>query len=269
VLRRTVRVAGGEVVAVAARPLGTVRRPRLHVTVADARHLPAAVDAASHWFVTVPAPTLRDLAARDPVVRAVEAMHPGVRPVLQADILTALVRSISAQQINLRFAAVVRSRLAERYGQRHSVDGGEVWSLDGDALAAARAADLRALQFTNRKAESIIGVAAAVQGGALDRSELEALDDEAVIARLVALRGIGRWSAEWLLARTFGRPVVVAGDLGVRTAVGQAYCDGRMPTEDEVRQLTAHWGAAAGVVQQQLLHVLVENGWNELRARAG
>jgi len=76
------------------------------------------------------------------------------------------------------------------------------------------------------------------------------------VARLVAFQGIGRWTAEWLLARTLGRPRVVAGDLGVRKAVGVAYLDGRMPSEAEVRTVTRHWGAAAEMAQQLLLHWL-------------
>ena len=76
------------------------------------------------------------------------------------------------------------------------------------------------------------------------------------MARLVVFPGIGRWTAEWLLARTLGRPRVVAGDLGVRKAVGAAYLEGRMPSEAEVRAVTAHWGPAAGVAQQLLLHWL-------------
>jgi len=266
ILLRTVHLAG-ETVAVAATPVGSRENPRMRVQVDDPRHLDAAAAAAATWFVAAPA-ALRALTERDPIVRAADRMLPGLRPVLQPDVLTALVRSISAQQINLRFAAVVRARLAERYGRRHSVDGHVVYSLDAEALATARAADLRALQFTTRKAEYIIGVAGAVLGGTLDRARLDGLTDEQFVAELVSLNGVGRWTAEWLLARTLGRPVVVAGDLGVRKAVGQAYRDGAMPTEQEVREITAHWGAAAGVAQQLLLNMLVEDRWDELRRAA-
>lgn len=267
VILRTVRSAG-ESFAVAARPLGSIRRPRLRIEVADERHLARAVSAAQSWFVTVPAKTLDALTASDPVIRAVERMYPGVRPVRYPDLLHALVRSISAQQINLRFAAVVRARLAERYGTRHTIAGRSVHSLDAERLAHARAADLRALQFTTRKSEYIIGVASAVLGGSLDIDALDRLTDEQVIAELVTLDGVGRWTAEWLLARSLGRPVVVAGDLGVRKAIGHAYFDGAMPTEQQVRERTAHWGDAAGVAQQLLLHALVENRWDEIRAGA-
>ena len=131
-----------------------------------------------------------------------------------------------------------------------------MWSLDAGRLAAAAVDDLRELQFSNAKAVAVIAFAGAVASGRLDLDELATSEDEMVVERLVAFPGIGRWTAEWLLARTLGRPRVVAGDLGVRKAVGAAYLDGRMPSEAEVRAVTAHWGAAAGVAQQLLLHWL-------------
>ena len=117
-------------------------------------------------------------------------------------------------------------------------------------------ADLRELQYSTAKATATIAFAGAVAGGKVELATLAGLEDEAVVERLVAFPGIGRWTAEWLLARTLGRPRVVAGDLGVRKAVGAAYLDGRMPSEAEVRAVTAHWGRAAGVAQQLLLHWL-------------
>jgi DNA-3-methyladenine glycosylase II len=132
----------------------------------------------------------------------------------------------------------------------------EVWSLDARRLAGAEIADLRELQFSTSKAVAVTAFAAAVADGRVDLQTLAGLDDEEVIDRLVQFPGIGRWTAEWLLARTLGRPRVVAGDLGVRKAVGAAYLDGRMPSEAEVRAVTAHWGPAAGTAQQLLLHWL-------------
>jgi DNA-3-methyladenine glycosylase II len=267
----------GRMVGVAARPGGTVAAPALEVEVEAGADASAAGQALAGAFVTAPE-ALTALAAADPVVARMAGRFPGVGPVLQPDLLTAVVRSISAQQITLRFAAVLRGRLARRHGRRHEVpvpadraapgrpDPGdpprpgdppaEVWSLDPDQLAQAQVTDLRELQFSTSKATAVIAFARAVAAGELDLEELGGLQDEAVIERLTAFPGIGRWTAEWLLARTLGRPRVVAGDLGVRKAVGAAYLDGRMPSEAEVRAVTAHWGAAAGVAQQLLLHWL-------------
>lgn len=61
-----------------------------------------------------------------------------------------------------------------------------------------------------------------------------------------------------MLARTLGRPRVVAGDLGVRKAVGKAYLGHDKPGEPDVRAATTHWGEAAATAQALLLHALAE-----------
>jgi DNA-3-methyladenine glycosylase II len=250
---------GGAAVGAAARPAGTLADPVLLVEAEAGADAAAAGQALAGGFVTAPE-ALAELAAADPVVARIAARFPGVGPVLQPDLLCAVVRSISAQQITLRFAAVLRGRLARRYGRRHQVGGGpapaEVWSLDAGRLAGAEVAELRELQFSTSKSVAIVEFARAVASGRVELAELAGLADEEVVARLIAFPGIGRWTAEWLLARTLGRPRVVAGDLGVRKAVGAAYLDGRMPSEAEVRAVTGHWGPAAGVAQQLLLHWL-------------
>ena len=253
----------GRMVGAAARPAG----PALLVAAEHGADPGAAGRVLATAFPAAPV-ALAELAAADPVVARIAARFPGVGPVLQPDLLLAVVRAISAQQITLRFAATLRGRLARRYGHRHQVtpppagpgdprpDPAEVWSLDARRLAGAEISDLRELQFSTSKAVAVTAFAAAVADGRVDLRTLAGLDDEEVVDRLVQFPGIGRWTAEWLLARTLGRPRVVAGDLGVRKAVGAAYLDGRMPSEAEVRAATAHWGPAAGVAQQLLLHWL-------------
>jgi DNA-3-methyladenine glycosylase II len=182
-------------------------------------------------------------------------------PVLFPDPFMALVRSISAQQVNLRWAATVRRRLAERYGTRYQVGADHVYRLEAAPLAAATVAELRVIQLTTAKSRSLIEVAQAAQAGELEAERLGAMSDEELIGHLTRLRGIGRWSAEWFLARTLGRPRVVAGDLGVRKAVGRMYGKAALPStalpsEEEVRLLTAHWGSAATVIQAMALHDL-------------
>jgi DNA-3-methyladenine glycosylase II len=283
---RVLRLPAGPV-PFAAEPAGTVEHPRLRVLIGDGSMLRKGPSGASDGAASGLAPRgvqvtdggagralrsqveaalrrmfvqadLGTLAQRDEAIARAGARFPGLRPVLERDPLTALVRSVSAQQINLAFAAVVRRRLVQAFGRRHEVAGHEVWSLDAERLAGASMAAIRELQFTTRKAEYIVGIAqrAAFEPGFF--TSLETLPDDEVIARLTTLPGIGRWSAEWYLARTLGRPVVAAGDLGVRKAVGRAYFDGRLPSAQEVRQATAHWGAAAGVAQQLLLETLYQ-----------
>ncbi len=256
-LVRTIQVDGRSV-AYAAAVSGTVDEPVLHMIVDNPAYLPTIEQTLRATFVPAP-PEFADLLQRDPLIARLDASFPGLRTVRQFDLLAALIRSISAQQVNLRWAATTRRRLAETFGERHLVDGHTVYSLSAERLAAAKVEEIRALQFTTRKAEYIISAAEAIASGRLSLAELAMLPDEAVISRLSALRGIGRWTAEWILARTLGRPSVVAGDLGVRKAVGLAYLGTPLPSEQAVREATAHWGPAAGVAQGLLLHGLSQN----------
>jgi len=256
VLVRAVRLSE-EIVPFAAQVDGDVARPMLRVTAAaPVRASTAAfIEAIKATFVPVPV-ELTALAAADDRIAKLVGAYSGIVPVLVPDPFSALIRSISAQQVNLPWAATIRRRLAERYGTRHEIVNRFVFTLHAEPLARATVAELRALQLTTAKSRSVIAVAEAGVAGELDHADLAALNEEELINHLTRLRGIGRWSAEWFLARTLGRPRVVAGDLGVRKAIGRLYEVASLPSEDEVRRLTAHWGASASVVQALALHDL-------------
>jgi DNA-3-methyladenine glycosylase II len=236
--------------------IGDVNAPGFEV-VADAAHAKLIRATAEATFAPAPAAYAR-LLKEDPVLAALDARFPGIRQIRQLDLFTALIRCISAQQVNLRWAVTTRRRLAEAFGQRHEVAGHMVYSLEPAHLAGIDPAQIRALQFTTSKSVSIVATAQALLSQNLSVETLADLPDEDVIARLITIKGIGRWSAEWVLARTLGRPQVVGGDLGVRKAVGLAFLDAPLPSEAEVRSATAHWGTSAGTAQALLLHALGE-----------
>jgi DNA-3-methyladenine glycosylase II len=259
-LMRALPLPDGRIAPFVARPSGSLADPRLVVEMAVGADMPAATNAITA-SVASPATALRALsrlAAADRAVAALVERYPGVRPVMFPDPFTALVRSISAQQVNLRWAAEIRRRLAVTFGQRHEVAGEAVYTLSPERIAGASPEELRGLQLTRAKSVSVIACARAAADDRLQRDELAAIDDEGLINRLTTLPGIGRWSAEWFLARTLGRARVVAGDLGVRKAVGRLYAGGAIVGEGEVRRLTAHWGDAASLVQALALHDLAE-----------
>jgi DNA-3-methyladenine glycosylase II len=251
-LIRTITDAAG-VHPYACQIAGSIDSPVLRVLVGDAAEKDIVETVIRAAFLPLVL-EFEHLCATDELIAYLANHHRGFRPVLQADLLTALVRCISAQQVNLKWAATVRRRLAETFGQQHRIAGHTVYSLEPERLAALQTNDIRALQFTTRKAEYIINAARAVANGQLNIEILAGLTDDEVIARVTAIRGLGPWTAEWILARTLGRPRVSAGDLGVRKAVGLAYLGGAMATPEEVRCSTAHWGRAAALAQGLLLH---------------
>jgi 3-methyladenine DNA glycosylase/8-oxoguanine DNA glycosylase len=137
----------------------------------------------------------------------------GFRPSLAADPFEMLVGAITSQQVSLFSALAIRNRLIERFGVRAK----EAWAFPArERLAAARDEELVAAGFSRRKAEYVVCLARSE----LDLHALAALPDEEVRTRLVALRGIGDWTAEWFLARYLGRANAwPAGDLALRKAV--------------------------------------------------
>ena len=143
----------------------------------------------------------------------------GFRPPLQPDPFEALVTSITAQQVSLQSAAAIRSRFIERWGVAH--EHAHAFP-ERERVAQATEDELIGVGFSTRKAEYVLGLARSD----LDLDALAALPDEEVTARLVAIRGLGEWTADWFLARHLARPHAwPAGDLGLRKAVAAFYGD--------------------------------------------
>jgi DNA-3-methyladenine glycosylase II len=186
--------------------------------------------------------------ARDePVLAALEADLAGYRPPLQPDAWEALVTAITAQQVSLHAAFAIRSRLIERFGKRHDV----AWAFPTrDRVARLHEEELLAVGFSRRKAEYVIGLARLE----LDLEELRASEDAAVMTAIMAVRGLGRWSADWFLARVLGRGSAwPAGDLAVRKAVSRFYGNGLTLSEAEVRVLGDRFGDHANLAAHMLL----------------
>lgn len=143
-------------------------------------------------------------AAGDETLAGLVTALAGFRPPLQTNPFEALVTSITAQQVSLQSAAAIRSRFIERWGvvfdHAHSFPTRE-------RVAGATEEELIAVGFSTRKAEYLVGLARSD----VDLDALGQLPDEEVIARLVAIRGLGEWTADWFLAailrgRTRGPP---------------------------------------------------------------
>jgi DNA-3-methyladenine glycosylase II len=156
-------------------------------------------------------------ASRDPLLARLTRELAGLRPPLAPDPFETLVTSITAQQISLHAAFSIRNRLVEHYGRRV----GRAYAFPtAQRLRRADPAELVALGFSHRKAEYVVGLA----GEKIDWAALAQLPDEEIKARLVAVRGLGEWTADWFLARHLARPRAwPAGDLGVRKAVAAFY----------------------------------------------
>jgi DNA-3-methyladenine glycosylase II len=258
VFRRIVRV-DGRLLPYEVRWSGAVDDTRLDVVIPDAagRSVERTVTSEVRrvFGLDFDLPGFYRMAKADRALAPLVERLYGLRPTLAPTPLEMLVGSITAQQVNLSFAFACRARLVRRWGTAVHVRGSDVYAFpDAAALAGARVPELRALKYSTRKAEYIRDLARAVVSGGLDLDALADAPNAEVIERLTGLRGLGRWTADWFLARCCGRgDVCPAGDLAVRKAFEHHYGRGRTLSEDAIRRRARAWGEHQNLAVHYLL----------------
>ena len=145
-----------------------------------------------------------------------------------------LVRSIVGQQLSTRAATSIYNRLLERFGG-HAPTPEEVLADDPDELRAAAGLSHAKVRYLRSLAEHVLD-------GSLDLDGLTGLPDDQVAAALVAVKGIGPWSAQIFLMFHLHRPdVLPVGDLGIRRAVKIRYDLPELPTPSELTEIAEPW----------------------------
>ena len=173
------------------------------------------------------------LSAIDPIMAAAIARVGPCMLVPNPDIFEALIDAIISQQISVKAADTMVARL------RTAAPGAV---LTPEALSTFQHEDLRALGFTTPKSNYIRNLTEQVVSGQLDLQQLPLLDDETVISKLTALKGIGRWTAEMILIFSLARPdVLPVDDLGFVEGVRVAYALLARPTPKEMRERGELW----------------------------
>lgn len=204
-------------------------------------------------------PFYRQLEA-DPNLGPVIEKRKGLHLVLDASLYECLIKTVISQQLNLAFAAKLIERLIDLAGERLSFDG-ELLPVfpSPERVAALEYEQLQALQFNRRKAEYVIDISRQVASGTLDLEALWTMEDEAVMERLLPLRGVGRWTVECLLLFGLGRTdLLPAADIGLRNAVRYVYGLAHQPREEEIRKLGRDWSPWRSYVTFYLWDALSE-----------
>jgi DNA-3-methyladenine glycosylase II len=179
------------------------------------------------------------LRAADPVMRSIiDEVGPDslgdARAGRPQDHYGALVRSIVGQQLSTTAARAIYTRLTARFGGRTPTPE-EVLADDPDELRVAAGLSRAKTGFLRSLAEHVIN-------GTLELDKLDHLPDDEVIAELVAVKGLGTWSAHMFLMFHLERPDVVAvGDLGIRRAVMIRYGLAAMPTPAALTAIAEPW----------------------------
>lgn len=179
------------------------------------------------------------MARKDDLLRPlVKAFH-GYRIVGQPDLFESLVWAVLGQQINLGFAYTLKSRFVTTFG-RHVEWEGTQHSLfpTPEVVSAIRPEELLALQFSRQKAAYTINIAEAFQAGAVSKKKLAGLSLEDAKAELRKIKGVGNWTANYALMKTFRYPdAFPLEDAGLHNAIRQQLNLKAKPSLDRVRKI--------------------------------
>ena len=146
----------------------------------------------------------------------------------------ALVRSITSQQLSVLAARAIYGRLTARFGGRPPTPA-EILADDPQELRAAAGLSHAKVGYLRSLAEHVIS-------GELELERLDALSDDEVIAELVAVKGLGVWTAHMFLMFHLDRPdVLPVGDLGIRRAIERAYGLDSLPDKAAMERIAAPW----------------------------
>ena len=167
----------------------------------------------------------------DRVMRRLIPEHGLARLQSRGDAFQTLARSVVGQQISVKAAQAVWDRFAARVGE---VVPQRVLEQSTEAL--------RGCGLSQRKCEYLSDLAEKFASGQVHPTQWDAMGDEAIIAELVAIRGIGRWTAEMFLMFHLLRPdVLPLDDIGLQRGISQRYFSGEAVSRSELREVAQAW----------------------------
>jgi DNA-3-methyladenine glycosylase II len=179
----------------------------------------------------------RHLMKRDRVMKKLVPQYPGTSLQSRGDAFITLARSIVGQQISVKAAQSVWDRFEKL--PRKMVPS-QVLKLKVD--------DMRAAGLSARKVEYLVDLALHFANNQVHIAEWAEMDDEAIITELVAIRGIGRWTAEMFLIFHLMRPnVLPLDDIGLQNGISRAYFSGEPVSRSEIREVAASWAPFCSV----------------------
>jgi DNA-3-methyladenine glycosylase II len=270
--RRVMNTVGGPI-DVAVQQVGPVEAPELRVTMSGSAARGATTRSSVTDALTQSLGLALDLsgfyrlAEADSLLGPLAERFEGFRPTRFLTPMEAIAATVSCQQLSLAVGIRLLNRLSDTYG-RPGPSGAPAFPEPAD-LAAASGEELRKLGYSTRKGHVVAALARQLASHALDFDDLTEEADDTLGSRLRQLEGIGRWSAEYIMLRGFGRTSIFPGDdVGARNKLRRWL---RIETPLDyaaVGNIVDRWRPYAGLVYfHLLLRDLADSGWLSVNPR--
>lgn len=195
------------------------------------------------------------MTAEDPLMCELAARLRGLKPPRFPTVFEALVNAVACQQLTITVGIHLLNRLTAAWGLPVAGDPDGLRAFPQPAaLAAVDPADIKAIGFSAAKARAIVEAAVSVAAGDVDLESLHGLDDRATMECLIGLRGVGRWTAEYVMLRGLGRLHMFPGDdVGARNKLKRFFDLQGTLDYDAIARLLARWQPYAGMIYFHLL----------------
>lgn len=179
------------------------------------------------------------MAEKDKLLKDITAKFHGYRIIGQPDLFESLVWAVLGQQINLSFAYSLKQRFVQTFGERLALHDREYFLFPSpETVAVIKAEELLALQFSTQKSKYTVNIAEAFCDGTLSKEKIRQLPLEEAKHQLMKIKGIGNWTANYALMKTFRYPEAFPlEDAGLHNAIKNLKKRDRKPTVDEVKKL--------------------------------
>lgn len=200
-----------------------------------------------------------DFAAQQPLLAGLPERYKGLRLIGIPDLFETLCWTIIGQQINLTFAYTLRERLIRHFGYSVDLDG-QTYHLfpRPEVIAALSPEVLTGMQFSGGKARYLIATALEIVNGTFSMEALDRMDYHQAKERLLALKGIGNWSANYILMK-YGRfpEALPLEDAGLHNAIKARLQLSAKPSAAELKAITGKWGQHAAYATFYLWRTLL------------
>lgn len=233
---KTVYIPTEERNIVSLRSIGTAKNPKFHIkgfqdedqlqAIKEIFHLDRSLDHIHGHFQTT------DL-------QSIFSQFQGMPLIRSYTLYGRLMKGIIHQQLNKAFANTLTQRFVQQFGEQKD----DIWLYPLPEVVAELSIDqLRALQFSERKASYVIGLSDAIAKGTLQLNALRTLTNEEVVEQLTRFKGIGPWTAQNFLLFGLGREnLFPVADVGLQNALKNLWQMDRKPTIEEIENHLPQW----------------------------
>ncbi|MEO8972004.1 MAG: DNA-3-methyladenine glycosylase 2 family protein [Ktedonobacteraceae bacterium] len=240
---------------------GTVAEPKLNIILQSEKEFSPQIQKDVQLLIqkilglTIDLQPFYTLVSTNDILKPLVDQFLGVKPPRFPSIFEGLINSIACQQVTLDVGILMINRLSEKFGMKFIDNDKIIYAFPRpEDIVDISEEKIKELGFSYQKSHAIKELATAFLNKKRDLTVIGEMTNEEVVSYLSMIRGIGRWSAEYVLLRGLGRLDTFPGDdIGAQNNLKRLFLLDNKPNYEEIKKLTSQWHPYEGLVYFHLL----------------